>query len=172
MAKNSLYIIVAIVVIIIVVGGVLAYVFTRPSGGGGGGGNTMDIYAAEYKFGTSAGNLNNPTLTFTAGQTYTVTLHNVGTTGHAWAIVMTKADGATDLAFSGAQVGSASNPVQPGNTGQAGQLVVLGFLQEISQFQFQGEPCRQAIAYDFPQVMVVCSGTLVFRLAGAVVIGI
>lgn len=119
MAKTSLYIIVAVVVIVIIVGGVLAYVLTRPSGGGGGGGNSMDIYAAEYKFGTSAGNLNNPTLTFTAGQTYTVTLHNVGTTGHDWAIVMTKADGATDLAFSGAQIGSASSPVQPGSTGQA-----------------------------------------------------
>jgi len=123
MAKTSLYIVVAVVVIVIIVGGVLAYVLTRPSGGGGG--NNRDIYASDtpvYGFGNSAATISSnpgPTMTFTAGQTYTVTLHNVGTTGHNWAIVMTKADGSTDLAFSGAQIGSASNPVQPGSTGQA-----------------------------------------------------
>ena len=113
-----MYVIVAIVVIIIVVGGVLAYVFTRPSGGGGG--NTIDIYAAEYKFSTSS-NLSpaNPTLTFTAGQTVTVKLHNMGTMPHNWAIVTAKTDGNTSLAFSGAQIGSAANPVQAGSTGSA-----------------------------------------------------
>jgi uncharacterized cupredoxin-like copper-binding protein len=117
MNKTSMYLIVAVVVIIIV-GGVLAYVLTRP-GGGGGGGNTMDVYAAEYKFGTSSGSMSSPgpTLTFTAGQTYTITLHNVGTMLHNFAIVTTKADGSTALAFSGAQIGSTSNPITAGNTG-------------------------------------------------------
>ena len=112
-----MYLIVAVVVIVIIVGGVLAYVLTRP--GGGGGGNTMDVYCSEYKFGTSAGSLSSPgpTLTFTAGQTYTITLHNVGTMLHNFAIVTTKTDGSTSLAFSGAQIGSASNPIVAGSTG-------------------------------------------------------
>ena len=121
MNKTSMYIIVAVVVIIIVVGGVLAYVFRQP--GGGGGGTTRDIYAGDtpaYGFGNSAGSISsNPgtTMTFTAGQTYTVILHNVGTMPHNWAIVNTKADGATDVLFN-ARIGSASNPIQAGATGQ------------------------------------------------------
>ena len=118
MNKTSMYLIVAVVVIVIIVGGVLAYVLTRP-GGSGSGVNTMDVYAAEYKFGTSAGSLSSPgpTLTFTAGQTYTITLHNMGTMSHNFAIVTTKADGSTALAFSGAQIGSTSNPITAGSTG-------------------------------------------------------
>ena len=117
MNKTSMYLIIAVVVIAIIVGGILAYVLTRP--GGGGGVNTMNVYCAEYKFGTSAGSLSSPgpTLTFTAGQTYTITLHNVGTMLHNFAIVTTKTDGSTDLAFSGAQIGSSSNPIAPGSTG-------------------------------------------------------
>jgi len=117
MNKTSMYLIIAVVVIVIIVGGILAYVLTRP--GGGGGVNTMNVYCAEYKFGTSAGSLSSPgpTLTFTAGQTYTITLHNVGTMLHNFAIVTTKTDGSTALAFSGAQIGSSSNPIAPGSTG-------------------------------------------------------
>lgn len=37
--------------------------------------------------------------------------------GHNFAIVNTKTDGNTNLAFNGAQVASASNPVAPGGTG-------------------------------------------------------
>jgi plastocyanin len=118
MSKTSMYVIVAVIVIIIVVGGILAYMFTRPSGGGGG--NTMDIYATEYKFSTSSSlSPANPTLTFTAGQTVTVTLHNMGIMPHNWAIVTAKTDGNTNLAFSGAQIASASNAVQGGSTGSA-----------------------------------------------------
>jgi uncharacterized cupredoxin-like copper-binding protein len=118
MNKTSMYAIVAIVIIIIIVGGALAYVFTRPNGGGGGG-NSMDVYAAEYKFGNSAGSMSSPgpTLTFTAGQTYTITFHNVGTMPHNFAITTDKTDGSTAIAFSGAQVGSASSPVAAGGTG-------------------------------------------------------
>jgi uncharacterized cupredoxin-like copper-binding protein len=118
MNKTSMYLIVAVLVIVIIVGGVLAYVFTRP-GGTGGGGTSIDVYAAEYKFGTSASSLSSPgpTLTLTAGQTYTITLHNVGTMLHNFAIVTTKTDGSTSLAFSGAQIGSSSNPIAAGSTG-------------------------------------------------------
>ncbi len=117
MSKTSMYIIVAVVVIIIIVGGVLAYVFTRPAGVSG---NTMDIYGAEYKFSTSSSlSPANPTLTFTAGQTVTVTFHNIGTMPHNWAIVTAKTDGNTNLGFSGAQIGSAANPVQAGGSGSA-----------------------------------------------------
>ena len=120
MNKTTSYIFAAIVIIVIVVAGVLAYVFTRP-GGNGGGGNHIDIYASDspYGFGTSAGSITSnpgPTLTFTSGQTYTVTLHNVGTVSHNWAITTEKADGSTQIAFSGAQIASANNPVSPGTS--------------------------------------------------------
>jgi plastocyanin len=118
MNKTTSYIIAAIVIIVIVVAGVLAYEFTRPSGTGGVG-NHIDIYASDspYGFGTSAGSITSnpgPTLTFTSGQTYTVTLHNVGTGSHNWAITTDKADGSTNIAFTGAQIGSLTNPVPPG----------------------------------------------------------
>jgi plastocyanin len=84
-------------------------------------GNTIDIYASEYKFGTSASNLASPgpTLTFTAGQSVTITLHNVGIAPHNFAITTDKVDGSNNLAFNGAQIGTASNPVQPGGSASA-----------------------------------------------------
>ena len=120
MSKTSMYIIVAVVVIIIVVGGILAFMFYSP---GGSEGTTRDIYVGDtpaYGFANSAASISSnpgPTMAFTAGQTYTVILHNVGTMPHNWAIVNTKADGATDVLFD-AKIASASNPVQQGATGQ------------------------------------------------------
>ncbi len=122
MSRTTSYIIAIVVIIVIVVAGVLVYEFTRPGGTGGtGGGTHIDIYASDspYGFGNSAGSITSnpgPTLTFTSGQTYTVTLHNVGTVSHNWAITKDKADGSTDLAFSGAQIASPTNPVAPGST--------------------------------------------------------
>ncbi len=83
MSRTTSYIIAAVVIIVIVVAGVLVFEFTRP-GGTSGNGTHIDIYASDspYGFGTSAGSITSnpgPTLTFTSGQTYTVTLHNVGT---------------------------------------------------------------------------------------------
>jgi plastocyanin len=119
-SRTTWYIVAAIIIIVIVVGGVLAYEFYKPPSTSGGG-TQMDIYASDtpsYGFGNSAGSITSPgpTMTFTSGQTYTVTLHNVGTVPHNWAIVTDKTDGSTNLAFSGAQIGSASNPVAPGSS--------------------------------------------------------
>ena len=119
MSKTTNYAIIAVVIIIIVVAAVVAFVFYKP--GGGGGGTHVDIYATDspkYGFGTSAGSITSPgpTLTFTTGETVTVTLHNVGTTPHNFAIVAAKTDGNTNLAFSGAQIASASNAVPPGTS--------------------------------------------------------
>ena len=124
MNKTSWYIIIAIVIIVVVVAGVLAYEYIKPSSTTPGGGTHIDIYATDspsYGFGNSTSSITSPgpTITLTAGQTYTVTLHNVGTMPHNWAIVSQKTNGNTNLAFSGAQIGSASNPVAPGSSASA-----------------------------------------------------
>ena len=79
------------------------------------------IYAGEvssstYGFGNSASSITSPgpTLTFTSGQTVTVTLQNVGTMSHNWAIVNAKSSTATVLWS--AQIASSSNPVSPGSS--------------------------------------------------------
>lgn len=120
MNRTTTIIISVIVVIIIVVAGVIAYELTRKSGTSGGG-TQIDIYASDkpYGFGNSAGSITSnpgPTLTLTSGQNYTITLHNVGSMPHNWAIVKDKTDGSTNLAFSSAQIASASNGVPPGSS--------------------------------------------------------
>lgn len=120
MNKTTMAIIAVVVVIIVVVVGVAAYELTRP-GGTTGGGTHIDIYASDspsYGFGMSAGGITSPgpNLALTSGQTYTITLHNVGTVPHNFAITKDKVDGSTNLAFSGAQIASASNPVSPGSS--------------------------------------------------------
>jgi plastocyanin len=119
MNKTTMAIVAVVVVIVVVVGGVLAYELTRP-GGTTGGGTHIDIYATDspYGFGMSAGSITSPgpNLPLTSGQTYTITLHNVGTVPHNFAITKEKVDGSTNLAFSGAQIASASNPVSPGSS--------------------------------------------------------
>ena len=64
----------------------------------------VDIYAGEkststYGFGNSAISISSPgpTLTFTSGDTVTVTLHNAGTMAHNFAIVDTKSSTGTVL---------------------------------------------------------------------------
>jgi FtsP/CotA-like multicopper oxidase with cupredoxin domain len=122
MANRAIYVIIAFVVIVIIVAGVLVYVFMNPGGGGGGGGTltgtNIDIYCGDYWFGASASGSGSPgpQMVLTHGQSVTVTLHNVGTMAHNWAITNDKTDGSTNLPFSGAQIGSASNPVAAGGT--------------------------------------------------------
>jgi plastocyanin len=120
MASKVAYIAIAVVVIIIIIVGVLAFVFLGGGGGGGGtlSGTNINIYCGEYGYGTSASNIVSPgpTISLDAGATVTVTLHNVGNMGHNWAIVSDKTDGSTNEPFSGAQIGSASNPVAAGGT--------------------------------------------------------
>ncbi len=120
-SRTGYYIAAVIIVIIIVIAGYFAYQYFAGSGGSSGGGTKIDIYAGEYGFGNSAGSVTSPgpTLTFKAGDTVTVTLHNVGTVPHNWAIVTDKTDGSTNYAFSGAVIGSASNAVAPGASSSA-----------------------------------------------------
>jgi plastocyanin len=131
MASRTTYIVLAVVVIVIIVAGVLAYVFLGMGGGGGGGtlsGNNINIYASDspYGFGASASNILSPgpTIVLTQGQTVTITVHNVGTIAHNFAIVTQKTDGNANLAFSNAQVGSTSSPIPAG--GQMSATFTVG----------------------------------------------
>jgi plastocyanin len=82
---------------------------------------SQTIYAGEkststYGFGNSASSISSPgpTLTFTAGETVTMTLQNAGSMGHDWAIVSTKSS--TGTVLWGAQIASSSNPVAAGSS--------------------------------------------------------
>jgi plastocyanin len=116
-SRTGWIIAVVIVIVVIVIAGVLLFQFMQPNNNTPTG-NSVDIYGAEYKFGTSQSNMASPgpTLNFKAGQTVTVTFHNVGTGPHNFAIVTDKADGSTNLAFNGAQIASATNPVAVGQS--------------------------------------------------------
>jgi plastocyanin len=117
--NRAAYAIIAVVVIVIVVvGGFFLYQQMQAGSNTGGGGTTIDVYAAEYGFGSSASSIGSPgpTLTFTAGQTVTINFHNVGTGVHNWAITKDKVDGSTNYAFNGAQIGTASNPIAAGSS--------------------------------------------------------
>jgi plastocyanin len=114
MAKTGLIIGVVVVIIVIVVG-VLAFMFLYKPGSGGNF-NGSDIYAGEYGFGASSSVTSpGPTMTFTAGQTVTITLHNSGAMTHNWAIVSAK-DAASPVLWN-AQIGTASAPIAAGGTG-------------------------------------------------------
>ncbi len=102
MANKKLgYILAGIIVIIIIVGAVYYYETTLNPGSS----ESLTIYVGEisstsYGFGQSANTLTSnpgPTITLTAGKTYTMTLYNVGTMQHNWAIVGAKESNATVL---------------------------------------------------------------------------
>jgi plastocyanin len=122
--RTALYAtITAVVLIAVVISANLTYYYFGSGGSGGTGsgglsGNNIDVYSAEYGFGSTASNVGSPgpTITLTSGQTVTVSLHNVGKVAHNWAIVMDKTDGNANLAFSGAQIGSIQNPIASGVT--------------------------------------------------------
>ena len=118
--NRAVYVIIAVIVIVVIVAGALVYVFMAPGSTGSNNltGNNIDIYCGEYGYGSSSSNIGSPgpSITLTSGQTVTVTLHNVGAMAHNWAITTDKTDGSTNLAFSGAQIGSGSSPVAAGGT--------------------------------------------------------
>ena len=142
-SNTSWYIAAIVIIIIIVVVGVVAYQASQPTTGpspspsasaspspstsaspspsSSVGPTSVTIYSGEtssiYGFGNSAGSITSPgpALTFKAGQSVTVTLHNAPVMAHNWAIVNAKSSTATVLW--NAQIGSASNPVSPGGTG-------------------------------------------------------
>ncbi len=85
---------------ITVIGAVYYYEVTLPSSS-----SAITLYVGEasstaYGFGNASNTLTSnpgPQLTLKAGQTYTVTVYNVGTMQHNWAIVDTKSSTATVL---------------------------------------------------------------------------
>ena len=119
-SKTTMYAIIAIVIIIVVAGALVALYYKPASPVSG---NNINIYAGEvsssaYGFGNSANSITSnpgPKISLTAGQTVTITLHNTGTMPHNFAIVDAKSSTASVLW--GAQIRSASNPVNPGSTG-------------------------------------------------------
>jgi plastocyanin len=83
----------------------------------------IDIYAgglgsAGYGFGTTTSNIASPgpTINLKVGDQVTINFHNNSQMGHDFAVVTAKTDGNTDLAFTGAQIASASDPVPAGGT--------------------------------------------------------
>jgi uncharacterized cupredoxin-like copper-binding protein len=118
------YIVAAIIIIVVIAVGVVLYQQSLTPPNGGGTPIAMTLYAGEvsstsYGFGNSASSLASnpgPTLTFTKGQSYTMTVNNVGAMPHSWAITNGKTSSATIL-FS-----SETNPGAYIAAGQSGYV--------------------------------------------------
>ncbi len=104
MSNNRLFYLAAVVVIVIVVIGAVYYyesTLAPPANSG----TALTLYVGEisstsYGFGQTATTLTSdpgPTITLIAGQTYTMTVQNVGTMQHSWAIVDAKNSSANVL---------------------------------------------------------------------------
>jgi plastocyanin len=117
---NMMWYIVAVVVIVVIVVGAVAYYETLPKGTPA---NAIQLtwYAGQvsdsaYGFGTTSTVTSpGPQLTLTSGTKYTMTVNNVGTMPHNWAIVNAKATNAQVLW--GAQIDSAANPIPAESSG-------------------------------------------------------
>ncbi len=112
------YAVVIVIIVIVIVGSVYYYESTLVPPAGSTTQLTLyegEISTTEYGFGNSAITLTSnpgPTITLTAGQRYTMTVHNVGTMQHNWAIVDAKSTTANVL-------WSAVTPAtNPGSSGQ------------------------------------------------------
>ncbi len=124
----------ALVIIIIVAVGVLLFAYTQappspgsssPTPNASGGNVTIRVVAGEltsnlYGFGNTSSTITSPGPTFTVkvGSKVTILFTNGGSMGHNWAMVTQKADGSGQLAFPGAQIASAENPISPAGLGQ------------------------------------------------------
>jgi uncharacterized cupredoxin-like copper-binding protein len=117
-SSKTMWYIIAVVIVIIIVGAV-AYYEIMPKGSNNA--TQMTLYAGQvsttsYGFGlTSTVSSPGPQITLTSGKTYTMTVNNVGTMPHNWAIVNAKATNAQVLWS--AQIGSAANPIATGSSG-------------------------------------------------------
>ncbi len=117
--RRLLFGLVAVVIVVVIVVSVYYYTTTMAPQTGSGTPLTLyvgEITATSYGFGNTSGGLTSnpgPAIVLTAGQTYTLTLHNVGTMQHNWAIVDAKATGANVLW---------NAVVQPINAGASGQV--------------------------------------------------
>jgi uncharacterized cupredoxin-like copper-binding protein len=137
--NTAWYIAAVFIVIIIIASSGLTYQYVKPnapsssptpsispSGSPSAGSVTVTIYAGEvslsssiYGFGNTQSNITSPGPTFNVkvGTTVTVDFTNAGTMPHNWALVTEKTSGNTNLAFSKAQIASASYAVSPGEKG-------------------------------------------------------
>jgi len=117
-SKTLLYALVAIIVAIVIVGSVYYYSTTLTPKAGSGTPITLyegEITAATYGFGNSPNTLTSdpgPTITLTAGQIYTITVYNVGSMQHNWAIVDAKSTTAKVL------WGAVTPAINAGTSGQ------------------------------------------------------
>ena len=138
-SNTTWYIAAVLIIVIIIASSGLTYQYTKPnspsptptsstspSGSPSAGSVTITIYAGEisssvYGFGNTQSNITSPGPTFTVkvGTTVTVDFTNAGTMQHNWALVTEKTSGNTNLAFSKAQVASASYAVSAGEKGSA-----------------------------------------------------
>jgi uncharacterized cupredoxin-like copper-binding protein len=98
------YIVAAIVIIVVIVAGVVLYEQSLAPSNGGTTPIAVTLYAGEvssskYGFGNTANSITSPgpTLTFTQGEEYKMTVNNVGTMAHSWAIANQNSTGATIL---------------------------------------------------------------------------
>lgn len=117
-SRRTLYALLVIIVAVIIVFSVYYYetTLTPPSGSGA----PLTIYEGEitataYGFGNTSSSLTSnpgPTITLTAGQTYTMTVYNVGTMQHNWAIVDSKSSSANVL------WGAVTSPTNAGSSAQ------------------------------------------------------
>ena len=117
-SRKALYALVVIIVVVVVIGSVYYYETTLAPPAGSG--TQLSLYVGEittsqYGFGNAANSLTSnpgPTITLTAGQTYTMTVNNVGTMQHTWAIVDAKSSTANVL------WGAVTSTINPASTSQ------------------------------------------------------
>jgi uncharacterized cupredoxin-like copper-binding protein len=117
-SRKWLYTLIAILIAVIIIGSV--YYFETTQTPKAGSGTPIVIYVGEitttaYGFGNSSSTLMSnpgPTLTLTAGQTYTMTVYNVGSMQHNWAIVNAKSTSAN------VQWGAVTAPINAGASGE------------------------------------------------------
>lgn len=125
MANRNLWIgIGAIIIVIIVAAGLYVY-FTQMTSPGLTPTKYVTLYEGDqtvsgnvqYVFGLSQSSMTSPgpTLNFTVGDVVSITVNNVGTMPHNWAIVNAKSSTATVMF--GAQIASGSNPITQGSSG-------------------------------------------------------
>ncbi len=124
--RKAIYAVIGIIIIIIIIVGVYyaATLGSNPSQTGSPN-VTLQMYEGEITvsgqlhgaFGNSQNGLTSPgpTLTFKVGDVVKVTVNNVGTLPHNWAIVTDKAT-PSSVVFN-AQIQSGSNPILPGSSG-------------------------------------------------------
>jgi uncharacterized cupredoxin-like copper-binding protein len=117
-SRKWLYTLIAILIVVIIIGSV--YYFETLQTPKAGSGTPVALYVGEinataYGFGNSSSTLTSnpgPTLTLITGQTYTMTVYNVGSMQHNWALVNAKSTTAN------VQWGAVTAPINAGASGE------------------------------------------------------